>query len=294
MPRFLTLVLTLTFYVFTTSSGSSKTQEFPRVMATILLEKQIPVTAKALEAAAKAHGLKGVTVSNAKGHKDSFIVIWQNRPFIVLNRKHPVPMPTFQDVLQGGFGLQNAPEIVNKQKAHIIVGSLDKTTRLGQSISTAVGTTELAAAFSRFEKPLGYYWNHAETLLDVRQFESYVLGMRRAMQLQKKGQNGAGAHLPSVMWVGFRLERTSQKGKLGAYSKGLAAFTGYELHITPVALKPETLAKRIYGTITYLFLNGPILKNGQTLGISKDEHFRLKWKPASGKQPANFFLTLEK
>ena len=56
----------------------------------------------------------------------------------------------------------------------------------------------------------------------------------------------------------------------------------------------EVLAQRIYGTIEYLFNNGPVLEEGHTLGISETEHFRFDALDQYNDIPPRFLLTLEK
>ena len=96
-----------------------------------------------------------------------------------------------------------------------------------------------------------------------------------------------------MLWVGFRLLGSSEPGKVGARTIGLEAFTGYELEMAPVALSPDILAQRIYGTIEYLFNNGPVLEAGHTLGISESEHFRIDALDRDNGIPTRFLLTLE-
>ncbi len=73
----------------------------------------------------------------------------------------------------------------------------------------------------------------------------------------------------------------------------MEAFTGYELEIAAVELSAEVLGERIYGTIEYLFNNGPVLQDGQTLGVSETEHFRLKYVGRDGDVPDRFLMMLE-
>ncbi len=50
---------------------------------------------------------------------------------------------------------------------------------------------------------------------------------------------------------------------------------GYELNLEPVAWPLAAVAERLVGTVTYLFWHGPVLKDGETQGVSEAERFRL-------------------
>ncbi len=43
-------------------------------------------------------------------------------------------------------------------------------------------------------------------------------------------------------------------------------FTGYELDLTPLPWSMEEVAARLVGVVAYLFVSGPVLKDGDTLG----------------------------
>ena len=45
--------------------------------------------------------------------------------------------------------------------------------------------------------------------------------------------------------------------------------------MTPIPWPMEEVAGRLVGTVAYLFSAGPVLKDGETLGVSETERFRV-------------------
>ena len=73
--------------------------------------------------------------------------------------------------------------------------------------------------------------------------------------------------------------RTDSGGNLGGQTIGLRPFTGYEVVLSPSNFTLEFAADRLLGTVQYLFENGPVLKNGETLGTSTSEKFEISENP---------------
>ena len=57
---------------------------------------------------------------------------------------------------------------------------------------------------------------------------------------------------------------------------GLSAFVDREIEFQPSAKPPDLLASRLIGTIRYLLAKGPVLNDGDTLGISENERIRVR------------------
>ncbi len=63
--------------------------------------------------------------------------------------------------------------------------------------------------------------------------------------------------------------------QFGGETQGLRPFMGYELDLEPVAWPLADVAERLVGPVTCLFRHGPVLNDGDMLGVSEDEWFRL-------------------
>ena len=71
---------------------------------------------------------------------------------------------------------------------------------------------------------------------------------------------------------------------LAVVTTGLAPFVGREVEFMPAPLPPAVIAERTLGTITYLLGQGPVLKDGDSLGVSEAERIRAKYA-AQGYKP---------
>lgn len=267
--------------------------KFPAVTNMVLFSEPVTLTKQKLEAAAQAHGVQNFSVNSQEGQDGAYIFFLGESPFIILSVDQPVPQQTFNRALQFSFGLDNPEQVISKQNSHVIISPLKKTEHMGQGIMGAIGVTEVSAIVSRVLEPVGHYWSHSDTLVSQKQFKDNLQGVRKSLSIQMSGESGSGSHLPRLMWVGFRLLGSSEQGIIGAGTLGLAAFTGYELEISPVSLPAEILAQRIYGTVEYLFNNGPVLQDGHTLGVSETERFRLLMVDSTADTPPRFLMTLE-
>ncbi|MCP5207728.1 MAG: DUF4261 domain-containing protein [Hahellaceae bacterium] len=58
--------------------------------------------------------------------------------------------------------------------------------------------------------------------------------------------------------------------------------------------KPAEVAKHLHGIVSYIPANGPIFKEGNTIGIDQDKNFRMKLMPAKAGLPARWVMALEK
>lgn len=266
----------------------------PLIINMMLFDKPRGLSLTDLEEAQKsAEAENQITVTKHSSDQDNaFIAKWKDKYFAIMDIGQPVPQEIFNNVLQFGFGLENGQKIVEEQKAHIIVTNVVQADNLEDAILNAVGITEITDMISHIQKPIGHYWSHADTLSNQDQFEKGVAGVREALTQQTEDKNSAASHLPHTMWTGFRLIGTDTN-KIGAKTIGLNVFTGYELEIVPIDWPPVELAKRIYGTVQYLLNNGSVLEDGQTLGVTEDEHFRLHWHQGGEGLAPRFFLKLE-
>ncbi|MFG5380263.1 DUF4261 domain-containing protein, partial [Yoonia sp. R2-816] len=115
--------------------------------------------------------------------------------------------------------------------------------------------------------PLGGYWVSSERLCDWAEFTDYADAVLPAFD------NDPDTAFPTRYWVSVQM--TQVDGRFGGETQGLRPFMGYELDLEPVAWPLADVAERLVGTVTYLFWHGPVLNDGDTLGVSEAERFRL-------------------
>jgi hypothetical protein len=83
-------------------------------------------------------------------------------------------------------------------------------------------------------------------------------------------------HFPTSLWVSQHLFRDKETGAAGLLTKGLSRFVGRELELIAPASDLKLLLDRAFGLTTYLIQNGPVLKDGNTFGVSETEQIAVR------------------
>ncbi len=84
-----------------------------------------------------------------------------------------------------------------------------------------------------------------------------------------------------------------RKTIFGAVTKGLDALTGFEIQIEPYKCQPAEAAKHLFGMVAYILANGPVFKEGNTIGVEQNRSFRMHFLPAKGQLPARWLMKHE-
>jgi Domain of unknown function (DUF4261) len=79
---------------------------------------------------------------------------------------------------------------------------------------------------------------------------------------------------PLYLWVDLRVFRNTD-GTTGMFTTGLAPLGHMEIEIPRIAMEPGDLREWLLNIMYYLLERGPILKHGETIGISADEQIRI-------------------
>lgn len=125
----------------------------------------------------------------------------------------------------------------------------------------------LAARLGSFGAPLAGFWVASERLCPWPEFQDDGQAVAAAYTTE------GAVEFPTRFWVAAHIQPGA--GVMGGLTKGLKPFTGYEVELARVPWEAEPVAQRLIGTVQYLFLNGDILENEQTLGATKDERFQV-------------------
>ena len=160
-------------------------------------------------------------------------------------------------------------EAVRQHRSHLLItatlGSADPVRR--RLILTAV--TALAAG-----KPgvTAVYWGDARLVIYPPLF----------IDMAKTGSPEAP---PLYLWVDLRAFK-NEDGTTGLSTTGLTSLGHMEIEIPRIDMAPGDLREWVLNIMDYLLTNGPVLKDGQTIGRSAEEHqFRIRHSPSSFGHP---------
>lgn len=151
-----------------------------------------------------------------------------------------------------------AAEVLSIHTHHLIVtvGSEDPPLERAKLLTQLV-TALLAAS----ESALGVYWGDATLVIPPEMFRDF------ATELLPDG-------LPLLLWVDFRVGRAEEGGSRG-FTTGLAKLGHMEVEVLSSPEKPKQLWERLTGLVGYLLENGPVVKDGNTIGSDENEKIRV-------------------
>jgi hypothetical protein len=89
---------------------------------------------------------------------------------------------------------------------------------------------------------------------------------------------------PLYLWVDLRAFR-NKDGTTGLFTTGLAPLGHMEIEIPRIDMEPGELREWLVNIMYYLLENGPVLKHGETIGMSAEEQIRIRHCPSSFGHP---------
>ncbi|WP_298863864.1 DUF4261 domain-containing protein [uncultured Sulfitobacter sp.] len=191
----------------------------------------------------------------------------------------PLPIAEFsQNLERADGGVLRAD--VTAHTAHLMVVCHLQNVVMGEAAMGAACVHVLAARLADLGQPVAGLWASSMQVNGWAEFKAD--SERAATAFEGEGPLA----LPGHFWTA--IEPTKLADQNGGKTRGLAAITGYELELTPLFWPAERVVARLAGTVEYLLTHGPILEEGQTLGVTEDERFRI-----TKKRDGTLVLTLE-
>jgi hypothetical protein len=179
---------------------------------------------------------------------------------------------------------KNAAAEIKEHKIHWIVTINAELEPIPLSERLTQATVALMAACP---SAIGVYWGNATLVVPKALFTEFA---------QKIMPLGPPLHI----WIDFRVGRDSEKSSSG-FTAGMAALGHMELETQKCPEPPHELRQRFEGLIRYVLENGPVIKDGDTIGEDanerirvvysksafghKDQVMRLEYETASDKKP---------
>ena len=190
-------------------------------------------------------------------------------PMVLLWIDRPTPRGMFDDALATQMLDRMWPDAqarLAQQRAHIVLATFATNRPHQEAVLHATLLTLVAAALADLTAAIAVYWHDGVTITERSRF------IDCAKRLAETGG------WPSDIWVRLRWfgPKTDGEQLVGIVTSGLLPFVGRELEFAPAALPPYTIGLRVIGVIHYLLSNGPVLRDGHTLGITETERIRVR------------------
>lgn len=215
-----------------------------------------------------------------KNEGTSLQILFDDVKFTVVASPGPMSLRDFARQFAQPSGKAVEPMIAAHQ-AKLIITCAHPGADFGEIVMSATAVHLLATKLGALGKPLGGYWVTSERLCDWAEFTAYGEAAMPAFY------NDPETQFPTRYWVSVQLKKNGNR--FGGETAGLKPFMGYELNLEPIAWPMPDVAERLVGTVIYLFMHGQVLNDGETLGVTKDERFRLRHDDRQAKMN----LTLE-
>lgn len=202
---------------------------------------------------------------------DAIVVLVNSAPVTVMFIDKPLPADAWQGAAENSVTWREAKDVVHHTRAHAIVALLQETTDHGAALNGAVAVTMLAGVLAQRLPVVAAIFTEAQTIVPGNE------AARSAAAL-------AGGQLPVNLLVGLSFLRgpalPDGHPTMAALTTGLLPFVGREIELAPTPLQPVEIARRLLGLGQYLIVQGPVIKDGETVGLTESEKIRVRFAPA--------------
>ena len=178
----------------------------------------------------------------------------------------PLPADALDLALNLNREWPKAREAFSQMRSMIMVTNFTAAADFSEAVYTAALVTLTAASLTAMAPALALYWVPAETVTAPSVF-------------RERSQVLPGGARPMDLWTQFALlsdRDTAGRETTTAISFGLLPFVGREVEIRPSTEPKPEVARRLLGIMEYLLTQGPVLDDGDTLGISPTERLRVR------------------
>jgi len=222
----------------------------------VLRAPQLPAFQMLAELYAKHFPAAPVLSAEVDSSATSIALRSAEASFTITLSPSPIPWSELAGPCETAWHWPQATKRLQQHSAHLVVTA---TSRGLDVIDLTLSLTRVVAAAALSTPALGIYW---DTAMQVHNVKSFVLEAEKAVRTQ----------LPLYLWLRFGLVREDD-GSTSLYTTGLAELDHMEVELPHSALDPQTMVDRAFNIAHYLLEKGPVLEDGQTIGISENEKF---------------------
>jgi hypothetical protein len=257
-------------------------------IAMLALERLAPVDGQELLRRTLVYlpGAEGRLLGDKPGGADTPLMLAIDDVVItVLYVDRPLPPGTLDGAIAANRVWKDVRQVVAAHRAHAIVALLQGGGDLAKLRTSACVVTAAAAALSSLLPTSGVYWASGQTVNEPGYF-------RQRADVFAKGT------LPLDIWVQLLWldgpRSPNGQRTFAVITTGLMPFVGREIEFQPAARPPLEIGERVAGAVSYLLDNGPVLADGDTIGINKQEHIRVRHRDRGVRATGPIYaLTLE-
>lgn len=183
---------------------------------------------------------------------------------IIAHMPVPIPWSDLEGACQLSWLWKDAEATMRGHTTHAIVTVLSDAS----PVERAKLLTQVTAALLRASvDPVGVYWGTAALVIAPSMF--------RKMAVEVLPTDN-----PLPIWINFAVG-PNDDGTFSGFTKGLAAFDLMEFETGNAAESPGELRERLMNLSEYIMENGPVIKDGDTVGTSEAEKITVVYGPSA-------------
>lgn len=176
----------------------------------------------------------------------------------------PIPWSDLEGPCATSWLWPKAAEELKKHKQHFIVTVMGEQPAIERA---KLLTQVVAAVLATCPQSIGVYWGDATLVIPGRVFRDF------AVEMLPDG-------LPLPVWIDLRAG-PGENGKMAGFTTGMKALGHMELETLNSPESPGGLRERLMSLCEYLLVNGPVIKDGHTVGETADEKIRVVYSPSA-------------
>lgn len=246
-------------------SEATRTAGRPIISAVLLEGESFPTdTFLAHVAKARFAGKSAAKIERGDGQVFSF----QLGDELVVLGLMPAPYPAkdLEGPLATSWMWPKQPPIqsVKRHRSHLLV---TMTGGAANAVQRRLVLTAVTALAARQPGVVAVYWPEATLVHFPKVFVEMANGMN------------SPESPPLYLWVDLRAIRNPD-GTIGLFTTGLAPLGHMEIEIPRIDMPAGELREWLLNIMYYLLENGPVLKHGQTIGMSAEQKIRISHSPS--------------
>jgi hypothetical protein len=171
----------------------------------------------------------------------------------------PIPWSQLEGPCSTAWWWPDATQKMKSHKYHFVIaaigGSIDPVERrvvLTRVTSAVIGSTDA----------VGVYWAEGTVVHEPSQF-------------MEQAESAHARNIPGLLWLDVRVER-NQDGSYRCFTTGMAPLGFLEIEVEKSDLTPDDLIGFIGDTAVYIVNNRLHIENGETMGRSLSEQFKVQ------------------
>ena len=175
----------------------------------------------------------------------------------------PIPWSDLEGPCATSILWPDAEQVLREHATHMIVTAMSD----GPPIDRMKILTQVTAAVCGAQGASGVMWYHATLVIPPDMFREFACDF-------------LPGELPIPLWVDFRVG-AGENGATQGFTAGMSSLGHMEIETLNSPEPVGELRERFFGLCHYLLENGPVIKDGHTIGQDANERIQVAYSPSS-------------